>query len=174
MTAFVSTAITGAAVANAAAIISQPALTPPDDGALVKIEEEIFEACEGAAAYDDDIRRASDIWTEEMRRLPEGMTPKERCDAVMALPACIEHNRLSMLQEPYYLRMDELIAKMFATPAHTAEGRRAKVAVLLGILLDDDWRGVDAETDRPELLARNLLIEFIGGEPGEMLRGQFV
>jgi hypothetical protein len=29
------------------------------------------------------------------------------------------------------------------------------------------------ERGRLERTARNLLIEFIGGEPGEMLRGQF-
>jgi hypothetical protein len=69
--------------------------------------------------------------------------------------------------------MVTLITQMFAMPAQTAEGRRAKVAVLLGCILGDDWRGRDEETEWPELTARNLLIEFIGGEPGEMLRGQF-
>jgi hypothetical protein len=69
--------------------------------------------------------------------------------------------------------MDDLIKQMFAMPAHTAEGRRAKVTVLLGVILGDDWNRVDEETDYPELMARKLLIEFIGGEPGEMLRDQF-
>jgi hypothetical protein len=62
---------------------------------------------------------------------------------------------------------------MFTTPAHTAEGRRAKVTVLFGCILGDDWRCRDEETDWPERMARTLLIEFVGGEPGEMLRGQF-
>jgi hypothetical protein len=92
---------------------------------------------------------------------------------VTDLPACIEHNRLSNLQAPFYQRMEALIEQMFATPAHTAEGRRAKVSVLLGCILGNEWRGVDETTEWPELMARNLLIEFIGGEPGEMLRDQF-
>ena len=54
---------------------------------------------------------------------------------------------------------------MFATPAHTAEGRRAKVTVLL-LVMGDDWRHADEATEHQELMARNLLIEFIGGEPG--------
>jgi hypothetical protein len=39
--------------------------------------------------------------------------------------------------------------------------------------MGDDWRRIDKETDYPELMARKLLIEFIGGAPGEMLRDQF-
>jgi hypothetical protein len=39
--------------------------------------------------------------------------------------------------------------------------------------MGSEWKGVDAETDYAELEARNLLIEFVGGEPGQMLRGQF-
>jgi hypothetical protein len=38
----------------------------------------------------------------------------------------------------------------------------------------EDCRYVDEETDYPESMARTLLLEFIGGEPGESLRGQFV
>jgi len=69
--------------------------------------------------------------------------------------------------------MEALIEQMFAMPAHTAEGRRAKATVLLGCVLGDDWQRIDEEMDYPELMARRLLIEFIGGEPGEMLRDQF-
>jgi hypothetical protein len=39
--------------------------------------------------------------------------------------------------------------------------------------MGDDWRRIDKETDYPELMARKLLIEFIGGAPGEMLHDQF-
>jgi hypothetical protein len=69
--------------------------------------------------------------------------------------------------------MEALIKQMYATPAHTAEGRPAKVMVLLGVILGEDWRDHDDETDYPQLMARRLLIEFIGGEPGEQLRDQF-
>jgi hypothetical protein len=44
----------------------------------------------------------------------------------------------------------------------------------LPVVLGDDWRGRDEETEYPERLARNLLIEFVGGEPAAQLRDQFV
>jgi hypothetical protein len=170
---------------TAVAAISKAAALPQDDSALVKLEEQIFEQYEGACAFDDEILRLAEIWTTESDRLYKEalsreaqtgtyLTPQERWKLVTDMPACIEHNRLSNLQEPYYRRMEALMKEMFATPAHTPEGRRAKVSVLLGCILDDDWRGRDDETEWPELMARNLLIEFIGGEPGEQLRGQFI
>jgi hypothetical protein len=119
------------------------------------------------------------IWTAESKRLyhesldPEGncpLGPQERWALVTDMPESKEHTRLVGLQGPFFLRMDALIKEMFATPALTAEGRRAKATVLLGCILTDDWRRVDAETEYPERMARDLLIEFIGGEPGEMLR----
>jgi hypothetical protein len=151
----------------------QQACSISDDSELVKLEEQIFEQYWGAAQYDDEIRRASDIWTEEMRRIPTVGTPKERSDAIMALPACVEHNRLCKLQEPYTRKMEALIDQMFAMPAQTAEGRRAKATVLLACIMGPEWTQVDGETDYAERMARKLLIEFIGGEPGEMLRDQF-
>ncbi len=36
-----------------------------------------------------------------------------------------------------------------------------------------EWSQVEGETEYPERMARNLLIEFIGGEPGDRLRDQF-
>ena len=157
---------------------------PADDSALVKLEQEIFEQYEAATVYDDEIIRLSEIWNTEGKRLYQEalsrevqagvyLTAQERWEIVTDMPESREHSRLCKLQEPFFARMDVLIREMFATPAHTAEGRRAKVQVLLGVIMGDRWQGVDAETDYPELMARNLLIEFIGGEPGEMLRGQF-
>jgi hypothetical protein len=70
--------------------------------------------------------------------------------------------------------MDALIKEMLVTPAHTADGRRAKVQVLLVCILGQEWTGIDEQTDYPERMARDLLIEFVGGEPGAMLRDQFV
>ena len=78
-----------------------------------------------------------------------------------------------MLQEPFYFRMEALIKQMWATAAHTAEDRRAKATVLLGCIMGVEWRRRDEETEYREGLARNLLIDLVGGEPGEMLRGQF-
>jgi hypothetical protein len=64
------------------------------------------------------------------------VTPKERSDAVRALPACIDHNRLCKLQDPFYARM--LIQQMFVIPARTAEGGRAEATVLLDCILGDE------------------------------------
>jgi hypothetical protein len=44
---------------------------------------------------------------------------------------------LCNLQEPFLTKMDALIKQMFAIPAHTAEGRRAKATILLGCVLGD-------------------------------------
>jgi hypothetical protein len=79
---------------------------------------------------------------------------------------------LCELQESFTIKMEALMKQMWATPAHTAEGRRAKVTVLL-LVMGDDWRRGDRATEYRELMARNLLIEFIGGEPGEAMRDQF-
>jgi hypothetical protein len=173
----------GASVSTAVAVVATKAVALPlDDSALVKLEEQIFEEYEGATAYDDEIIRLSDIWRTESDRLYKealsqeaqtGVYPQERWKLVTDTPACIEHSRLVKLQDPFYERMDALVKQMFAMPAHTAEGRRAKATVLLGVIMGDDWRRTDEETDYPELMGRKLLIEFIGGEPGEMLRDQF-
>jgi hypothetical protein len=155
-----------------------------NEARLLKLEEQIFEQYEGAIAYDDEIVRLAEIWHAESRRLYEEslsrevqagtyLTPQERWKLVTDMPESREHDRLVTLQEPFYGRMDALVKEMFATPAHTAEGRHAKVTVLLSIIMPHGWQEVDAETDYPELMARKLLIEFIGGEPGESHRDQF-
>jgi hypothetical protein len=168
-------AIGGAAVA---AVATKAVALPLDDSALVKLEEQIFEQYEGAAQYDDEIDRLAMIWHAESKRRLEAaegscLSQDERWKLATDMDACREHSRLAKLQDPFYARMDALVKQMFAIPAHTAEGRRAKATVLLGCILGDDWRRADEETEYPERMARSLLIEFIGGEPGEMLRGQF-
>jgi len=69
--------------------------------------------------------------------------------------------------------MDALIKQMWQTPARTAEGRRAKAAVLLFCMMGSDWQETDEGADWAVRHARSLLIEFVGGEPGERLREQF-
>ena len=147
-----------------------------DDSALLKLEEQIFDLYEKATAYDDEIYRLHQIWVGKYKRLAEeqsDLTREQQCDLVSSMPECKEHTRLVKLQDPFYEKMDILVKEMFATPAKTSEGRRAKATVLLSIIMPHGWQDVDKDTDYPELMARNLLIEFIGGEPGEMLRGQF-
>jgi hypothetical protein len=47
-------------------------------------------------------------------------------------------------------------------------GRSAKVSVLLTCLLD--WRLPDEEMDWRELMARRLLVDFVGGEEAQSFR----
>jgi hypothetical protein len=171
-----------AAGASAVAVTSKAAAD--DDSLLVELEARIFEQYEGSMAFDDEIIRLSNIWTDKSRQLYDEalsrevqagvyLTPQERWTLVSDMPECREHNRLCKLQEPFDVKMEALIKQMFAMPAHTAEGRRAKVTVLLGCILGEDWRHTDDKTEYPKMMARNLLIELIGGNPGEMLRSQF-
>jgi hypothetical protein len=62
---------------------------------------------------------------------------------------------------------------MWQIKAQTPEGRRAKVIVLLDYVMEEDeWRRV-FDCDFDVTRARDLLIEFVGGEPAERLRDQF-
>ncbi len=90
------------------------------------------------------------------------------------MPEAIECGRLEDLQSAHYEKMDALIKEMWATPSHTPEGRRAKVLVLLVCILGHGWTAVEQQTDYREQMARAMMIEFIGGEPGAELRDQFV
>jgi hypothetical protein len=67
--------------------------------------------------------------------------------------------------------MDAIVREMWSRPAHSPEGRRAKVLVALN-LLPSKWR-VAGEADYEILETRQLLIEFVGGDAGEHLRDQF-
>ena len=156
MNMLVSTAIAGTAVATVAECAA--AAVQPDDSALLELEERIFEQYEGAMAYDAEIIRLSDIWTATSHRLYEEalssevrggtyLTAQERWELVTDMPESREHSRLVELQEPHYTEMDKLILKMWATPARTPEGRRAKLLVLLGCILDDHWRVHDGDVD---------------------------
>ena len=151
-----------------------------DDSELLQLEKQIFEQLEAAQAYDDEIFRLSEIWEAELSRLENefyagrsALTTMERWAIIKAMPESAEHERLTKLQRPYYDAYDTLIERMFSIPAQTAEGRRSKVAVLLKLYLGEDLLSDDEDTDYPLRTARNLLIEFVGGAPGEMLRNQF-
>ena len=178
--AFLSTA---AGVAAAAAVATKAVALPADDGALLKLEEQFFEQHNLAVAYDDEANRLAAIWTDESRRLYyealsrelQGgtyLTPDERWALVTDMPEAKEHDRLCRLQEAHYVNMGALVKQMWAMPALTPEGRRAKVLVALR-MLPDNWRAVDEEADYGISETRQLLIDFIGGEPGEQMRDQF-
>jgi hypothetical protein len=154
---------------------------PQDDRVLLELEEQIFEQGELASAYDGEITRLGRIWKDEssrqyqealLREVQTGvyLSADERWRLVTDTPACIEHDRLCKLQDVHIAKMEALVKQMWAIPAHTPEGRRSKVLVALN-LLPDDWRVADADYGIAE--TRELLIQFVGGELGEMLRGQF-
>jgi hypothetical protein len=176
--------VAGAASAVSAASLAAAAMPVRDvctldDSELLSLEEQIFELHQAAIAYDPEIERLADVWQDENRRLAEEMPdgsyrePRERWKLVEAMPECIECERLQELRQALNNKRDVLLERLFSMPAHTPEGRRAKVTVLLGLLLNDDWRRTDDETEYPEQMARKLLIEFVGGEPGKMLADQF-
>ena len=180
-------ALTAAASAVSAGSLAVAAMPPlqacaQDDSALLALEEKFFEQKELADSYDDEINRLAPIWHAESGRLYDEAlreeiltgkfrSPEERWALVTNIPECIEHDRLDGLQAVHFNKMDEIIREMWATPAHTPEGRRAKVLVALN-LLPSQWR-VAGEADYGIHEVRQLLIEFVGGEPGEQLRDQF-
>jgi hypothetical protein len=162
------------------AAVGEPAAALPNDSGLLKLEEQIFEQYEGATANDDEVYRVFEIWSDEVKRLQMeaiagrcALTAKDQWELVKAMPESKEHTRLVGLQQPFYARMDALIKQMFAIPAHTADGRRAKATVLLTCIMGSEWTQTDKETEYDIEMARTLLIEFIGGDPGKMLRDQF-
>jgi hypothetical protein len=151
-----------------------------DDAALLEMENKIFELREKIEAFDPEIVWVQEVWAAEMIHLHDAamvgeckLSKKERSAAVAAMPEAIEHARLVTLQRPLQERADELVARMWSTPARTPEGRRAKLLVLLGYVMADSWREDDGEVDYDIRMARDLMIEFIGGEPAPQLRDQF-
>jgi hypothetical protein len=147
-----------------------------DDSTLLELEEQFFEQHELATSYNGEIIRLSEIWHAESDRLyreAQYLTPEQRWAIVGDMPEAREHSRLGTLQEVHFAKMDALVKQMWAIPALTPEGRRAKVLVALR-MLPDDWRHVDERTDYGIRETRQLLIEFVGGEPGEQLRNQFI
>lgn len=147
---------------------------------MAQLEKEIFDAHHAATSSDEQIKRLQDIWHLEGSRLLDDveagrsdLTAEQRYDLVKAMPEYQECDRLINISDAHYSRMFELVHKMWATPARTETGRKAKAVVLLGCVIRDDWNRVDAETDYDILIARQLLIEFVGGEPAAQLRDQF-
>ena len=172
-------AFTAAASAVAAGSLAVAAM-PQDDRRLIELEEKIFEEWRAAKAFEPEIVRLSEIWHAEFKRLADqardehsGLGNDEAFRLAGQIPECQEHSRLCELEDTHVGEMEALIKEMWATPAHTSEGRRAKVQVLLVCIMGDGWTSVDEQTEWHELNARNLLIELIGGEPGDRLRDQF-
>jgi hypothetical protein len=146
LTVAAASAVSVTALAAAAMPVHQE---PLDDSALLKLEKLVFEQNAAARAYDDEMFRLQDIWMTESKQLHVesltgrcDLTQQERWDRVSAMPEAKEHERLVGLQRVHDTEMDRLVSEMWATPAHTPEGRRSKLLVLLGCILTDDWRKI--------------------------------
>jgi hypothetical protein len=152
--------------------------TPHPDARLLELEEKIFKHKEAFDALQPETDRLDNIWCNENRRLSAEvektqMTFKEQNALVGAMPEFKEFMRLRELQEDQREAADDLVKQMWEIKAQTPEGRRAKVLVLLGYVMEDDeWR---RSFDEPFDLtrARDLMIEFVGGEPATQLCDQF-
>jgi hypothetical protein len=155
-----------------------PATHP--DARLLELEENIFKHKAAFDALQPETDRLDNIWCNESHRLAAEFektriwpTFDERRAIVDAMPEYEEFVRLRELQENQREAADDLVKQMWEIKAQTPEGRRAKVLVLLGYVMEDDeWRRV---FDEPFDLtrARDLMIEFVGGEPAAQLRDQF-
>jgi len=66
-----------------------------------------------------------------------------------------------------------LMQQMWPIKAQTADGRAAKVSILLSCVMPHEWLDADGEAEWEIRTARQLLFEFVGGEPGDELREQF-
>jgi hypothetical protein len=119
---------------------------PEDDSALLALEEKIFEANDRAHAYDDEIIRLGEAFAAQWKQLKEEqwagrstLTSDEIFERVKAFPETKEHDRLVSLTDPHHEEVRRLFEQMRAIPARTMEGRRAKLVVLLGCIMGEDW-----------------------------------
>ncbi len=147
---------------------------------MLQLEEQIFALHEEETANDDEIVRLFNVWDPELRRLQADleagrskMTRDEIWACVKAMPEAQEHTRLVLLEHSIFRKRYELMRQMEAIPASTPEGRRAKLLVLLNFWVDSEWRVCDEDAIGDIPTVRNLLIEFVGGEPAKQLRDQF-
>jgi hypothetical protein len=150
-----------------------------DDSELLQLEKQIFEQLEAAQAYDDEIFRLSEVWEAEFSRLENefytgrsALTTMERWAIIKAMPESAEHERLTKLQRPYYDAYDTFRADVFYSGTDGG-GSPQQGGCPSQLYLGEDLLSDDEDTDYPLRTARNLLIEFVGGAPGEMLRNQF-
>jgi len=170
-----------AATAGAAAAIPATALaSPDDDSALLQLEEQVFEAYWAGHAKNEEIYQLGldEHWWAEFRRLRQEkdgqiLSEQEAWDVVAATPEGRECVRLEELRDGHWDRMAGLIDRMWALPAKTEAGRKAKALVLLVCVLGAEWQDRDEEADWHVLKARRLLIDLVGGEAAESLRESF-
>ena len=174
-------------VRGSAALAAAPAIahaTANSDAALLDLERRIFEQHAAARGYDDEIHRLGTFVQSEAKRLydealaneirqQQYLTPEERWARASAMPELDEQKRLEELQEVHWVEFDKLVEEMWETPAHSPEGREAKFWVLISCIMPVDFRAHDEKTGYEQKRARDLMIEFVGGEPAKRIRDQF-
>jgi hypothetical protein len=163
---------------------SCPISSSPGRQRALGIAERVFEENMAGHANDAEESRLREIWGMENHRLHDeveagrlSLTIAERNKLIDAMPEYSETVRLYDLKWSHLSKMDELIRQMWAIPALTPEGRAAKVWVLLACVMDPEegWSDYDGHyrIDESVEQARALLIELVGGEPGQALREPF-
>ncbi|MCK1741227.1 hypothetical protein IVA80_10180 [Bradyrhizobium sp. 139] len=174
-------------VVSSAALVAAPATAVEivDDSRILALEEQIFQEHELATSHDEEIIRLQiirlqNVYAGELKRLHDeldadmsSLTRDEIWQRVKALPESIEQTRLVKLTDPHHRKVEALISELWPIRAQTAEGRRAKFLVLLSCIMGNEWCLVDEPTDWHRRMARDLMIEMVGGEPAKQLQDQF-
>lgn len=164
-------------VIRATAVAATPSIAlanMDDDQVLLDLEREIMDAHAKATINDDEISRLQEIWRDELLRLDASGESREDISAIIRnMPEAIEQNRLNGLAQPHFDQMDELIAEMWAIPARTQKGRRAKLSVLLTCVMAATWLDSDEDADYDARLARQLMVEMLGGDEGTKIRNLY-
>ena len=147
-----------------------PALAalPGDDSELLRLEEQIFKAYDAATEHDEEIERLQQFWKAERERLSFTFrySDEEAWNLVWSTPEGKEWDLLVNFQEGHLARMGELVEKMWSMPARTEAGRKAKVLVLLGCVIRQNFNLPDEASDYDALITRQLLFELVGSEAG--------
>jgi hypothetical protein len=171
-----------AAMASAATATVTPVLAADsaNDGRLIELGEKIFEHYKIIKELEERAASLLEVCLNETKNLLDAcctgkctLTKKEQSAIVSAMPECIEHTRLVHLQWEREATISKMVDEMWSIPSKTPEGRQAKFLVLLNRMTKEDWTSTDARADYPILLARNFMIEMIGGAPAINLRNQF-
>jgi len=142
------------------------------DNQILDIAAKIFDLREEIVDLDPEIDRLAGIWLAETSRL-RGLDRATRTAIVAAMPECIEHTRLVDLQNSLSEKQGELVKQVMAIPAQTRKGRAEKFFVLLACVMPTEWSEADENANYDIKIARNFMIELIGGETADELRDQF-
>jgi hypothetical protein len=113
-----------AAMAGAGATAAVPATalaSPEDDRELLRLEEEIFDACHATYEHDDEIARLEKILRDKSFEF-HVLVDENRRHIVCSMPEYEPYDRLVTLRIQHSTRMCDLIDRMWTIPAHTEAG----------------------------------------------------